>query len=365
MTSLTLWKSAFVFRAFARVKSFLLVVVLSFLAGSLGLAQEAAVFSQSANTVPTNRIVAKIPVGSVPQFCVVSPDSATLYVANAFSGTVSVIDTATNTVTFVISLGGPLGQLALTPDGTQLYVANNVLGSGHNTVSVINTKTRTVSATLDVSGAYYLTVTPDGKSVWVPNGAGIVIIDTATNQISSTVSTNSSTLPEELVFSPDGSHAHVLCQLVGAGDSSYGLLKIDTSTQKLVQLYWAKLKLAHGIAMAPDGGKLYFFIVPPNFRTSLTRQVVVFNTAQDKIETKILLKYGGYVGQCAVTPNGKYVYFAETDQTVMIDTATDLVVGQAIPVRHSADVAIAPNGRHAYVSNINSEVYAIGISPAQ
>jgi DNA-binding beta-propeller fold protein YncE len=66
-----------------------------------------------------------------------------------------------------------------------------------------------------------------------------------------------------------------------------------------------------------------------------------------------------------VTPNGKYVYFAETDQTVMIDTATDLVVGEPIPVRHSADVAIAPNGRHAYVSNINSGVYAIGISPAQ
>jgi hypothetical protein len=72
MTSLTLWKSAFVFRAFARVKSFLLVVVLSFLAGSLGLAQEAAVFSQSANTVPTNRIVAKIPVGSVPNFALLA-----------------------------------------------------------------------------------------------------------------------------------------------------------------------------------------------------------------------------------------------------------------------------------------------------
>jgi YVTN family beta-propeller protein len=130
MTSLTLWKSAFVFRALARVNQFLLALVLSFLAGAVGLAQETAVFSQSANTVPTNRIAARIPVGLNPGFCVVSPDNATLYVANDFSGTVSVIDTATNTVAFTISLGGPLGGMALTPDGAQLYVANDELGSG-------------------------------------------------------------------------------------------------------------------------------------------------------------------------------------------------------------------------------------------
>jgi DNA-binding beta-propeller fold protein YncE len=218
---------------------------------------------------------------------------------------------------------------------------------------------------VDVAGAYYLTVTPDGKSVWVPNGSGIVIIDTATNQISSTISTNASTFPVELVFSPDGSYTYVLC---GVGNR-YGLLKIDTATQKSVQRCWAKLGFAGGIAIAPDGGKIYFFNVPPNFPNR--RQVVVFNTAQDKIETKILLKYGGTVGQCAMTPNGKYVYFAETHQTVMIDTATDLVVGEPIPVNKPGNpnyVTIAPNGKHAYVLDLLSsdgKVYAIDISPAQ
>lgn len=373
MTNLTVWKRALAFRAFGRVNPFLLVVALSFLAGAVGLAQEAAVFSQSDSTVPTNRIVAKIPVGIDPAFCVVSPDNATLYVANVYSGTVSVIDTATNTVKFKISPGGPLGGLALTPDGTQLYVANNVTGGGYHTVSVINTKTKTVSANLDVSGAYYLTATPDGKSVWVPNGYGIAIINTATNQISNTISTSGTALPVELVFSPDGSSAYVLCQVIGAGESGYGLLKIDTGTQKSVQLCWGTLNLPSGIAITPDGSKLYFLNLPPNWRTRVTRHVVVFNTVQDKIETKILFKDGTDAGQCAVTPNGKYVYFAETasstqiDQTVMIDTATDLVVGEPIPV-HSAYVAIAPNGEHAYVldsGGSNGKVYVLDISPAQ
>ena len=62
-----------------------------------------------------------------------SPDSATAYVANIGDDTVSVIDTATNTVIDTINVGnGPVG-VALSPNGTRLYVSN----SGDGTVYVI------------------------------------------------------------------------------------------------------------------------------------------------------------------------------------------------------------------------------------
>src|SRR5271168_5377061 len=62
------------------------------------------------------------------------------YVANEISNTVSVIDTATNTVSAIVGVGsGPLG-VAITPDGTKAYVAN----AGSNTVGVIDTATNTV-----------------------------------------------------------------------------------------------------------------------------------------------------------------------------------------------------------------------------
>jgi YVTN family beta-propeller protein len=55
----------------------------------------------------------------------VTPDGGTVYVANSNDSTVSVIATASNTVTATIPVGaGPAG-LAVTPDGSTVYVANS------------------------------------------------------------------------------------------------------------------------------------------------------------------------------------------------------------------------------------------------
>jgi YVTN family beta-propeller protein len=72
----------------------------------------------------------------------VSPDGSKVYVVNEGSGSVSVIDTATNTVTTI-----PVGQspkgVAVTPDGSKVYVVNE----GSSSVSVIDTATNTVIPT--------------------------------------------------------------------------------------------------------------------------------------------------------------------------------------------------------------------------
>ena len=66
--------------------------------------------------------------------------------ANQGSNDVTVINTATNTVVATIPVGSqPIGA-AVTPDGTRVYVTN----TASNTVSVINTATNTVVATIPV-----------------------------------------------------------------------------------------------------------------------------------------------------------------------------------------------------------------------
>ena len=93
-----------------------------------------------------------------------------LYVANPGSNTVSVINTATNTVidtnpnvsgTQAIPLGSSPTSVALSPDGGLAYVAN-----GNDTVSVISTKDYTVVSTVaidsDTSGGHVVAVTPSG-----------------------------------------------------------------------------------------------------------------------------------------------------------------------------------------------------------
>src|SRR3990170_3787634 len=71
------------------------------------------------------------------------------YIPNDGSNTVSVIDTATNTVTATVPVGANPAGVAVHPAGTFVYVAN----FNDNTVSVIDTATNTVTATVPVGNA--------------------------------------------------------------------------------------------------------------------------------------------------------------------------------------------------------------------
>ena len=68
------------------------------------------------------------------------------YLTNFDDGTVSVIDTASNTIVATVNVGsGPYG-VAVSPDGAEVYVAN----SGSDNVSVIETANHTVTDTVNV-----------------------------------------------------------------------------------------------------------------------------------------------------------------------------------------------------------------------
>src|SRR5437588_1447316 len=99
------------------------------------------------------------------------------YVSNEYDGTLSVIDTATHTVTATISgLGGALGDLAAHPEGLvadpvreQLYVAV----TNRDLIAVINTATESVSRLISVKRSQgigtepvKLAVTPDGRTLF-------------------------------------------------------------------------------------------------------------------------------------------------------------------------------------------------------
>ena len=88
------------------------------------------------------------------------------YIPNEGSGTVSVIDTATNTVVATVVVGSGPDGVAVNPAGTRVYVTNE----GSNTVSVINTATNTVVATVDVGFLPQgVAVNPLTNTVYVAN----------------------------------------------------------------------------------------------------------------------------------------------------------------------------------------------------
>ena len=86
------------------------------------------------------------------------------YITNEYENTVSVIDTATNTVIATVNVGSTPNGIAVSPDGTKVYVTNF-----HSvTVSVIDTATDTVTSTVDVGSAPRgVAANPDGTKVYV------------------------------------------------------------------------------------------------------------------------------------------------------------------------------------------------------
>ena len=134
----------------------------------------------------TNTIVDTIDVGQEPYGLAYT--NGQLYVANTLSNTVSVIDTNTRTVTDTIAVGFKPYYVATI--GNTVYVTNG----GSNTVSVINSNTNTVTATIPV-GAYPRGIKAHGTDLYVANygdlnysgGNSISVIDSNTNTVTTTI----------------------------------------------------------------------------------------------------------------------------------------------------------------------------------
>lgn len=267
------------------------------------------------------------------------------YVTNILSNSVSVIDTSTNTVTATIGVGsGPLG-VVLTPDGTRAYVAND-FGSttGGSTVSVIDTASNTVIATVHVNGSApgFPAITPDGKSVYVPTGAEVDVIDTASNSVAATISLNSN--PGDIAITPDGTRAYVL------GSNEVDV--IDTATNAVVQSITVSSSVSFSpvqrIAMSPDGSTVYI-----GGGTQPLVQAIA--TSSNSVVATIPLSGVGLVPGLAISPDGGRVYVSALGSVSglrIIDTATNTLEPGTITVNSTPfALAFTPDGAFVYVTN--------------
>lgn len=258
------------------------------------------------------------------------------YVTNSRANSVSVIDTSTNTLTATIPVGSnPLG-VVLTPDGTRAFVTN----FNDGTISVIDTASNTVAATISIGGPGFPAITPDGKRVYVPNGSGTVVIDTATNSVVTTISQNDAV---DVAISPDGSRAYIL--------SFNNLAVVDTATNTVVQTIGVSSDLAlfpvPNLAITPDGGSVYV-------SGELIARVQAISTASNSVVATVPIPGTFVVFGLAVSPDGSRVYVSGTtaNSVSIIDTATNTLEPATIPVgSFPVGVAVTPDGAFVYVAN--------------
>ena len=86
-------------------------------------------------------VVTAIHVGKGPKAVAVNPVSNRAYVINEFSGTMSVIDGATNRVSATVDVGALPSSIALNPVTNKIYIARSY-GNGFITVVDGATNTR-------------------------------------------------------------------------------------------------------------------------------------------------------------------------------------------------------------------------------
>jgi|GEM_PF-5204744 len=266
----------------------------------------------------TNTIVTKVQVGGGPQGVCFSPDGTKVYVSNYDDNTVSVISTANNTVVATIPVGNAPAGISFSPDGTKAYVANN----GSDNVSVINTANYAIIASVPgIYSAQSTCISPDGKTLYVSNYEENYVspINTATNTYlgydSILIPRNGITTTDGLInISPDGSKIFVT-----TGDNKNDTVYIfNASTKKLLGAIGVG-NTPYDVAITPDGTKAYIANQGSN-------TVSVLNTTTNAIIKTI--NVGNGPNNVRVTPDGTTAYVLNgKDNTVsIISTTTDAVL---------------------------------------
>lgn len=146
-----------------------------------GTATNPQSYSVSVIDTFTNLVIATIPMGDSPAHLVANSAGARVYVTHPYSvvdgavtvhGTVSVIDTATNSVIDTIPAGDQAARIAINPNGTRLYVQSTVIGAplGESLISVIDTACNTNIGTISQAavGGYFQDLYLWAKSVITP-----------------------------------------------------------------------------------------------------------------------------------------------------------------------------------------------------
>jgi YVTN family beta-propeller protein len=265
----------------------------------------------------TNTVTATVDVGSEPYGIAVNPAGTKVYVTNGYGDSVSVIDTATNTVTARVLVGSSPRGVAVNPEGTKVYVANE---ASDGTVSVIDTATNKVTATVNVEeDPCGVAVNPVGTKVYVTNfgNDSVSVIDIATDTVTARIDVGYN--PLGVAVSPEGTKVYVAN--FGSDDGTVSV--IDTATNTVT----AGVPVGDdplGVAVNPEGTKVY--VVNHESNT-----VSVIDTATNNIAATVSV--GDWPNGVAVTPDGKYVYVANgySNNVSVIDAATNTVTA-SVPV---------------------------------
>lgn len=260
------------------------------------------------------------------------------YVGNFKDNTVSVIDTGTSTVIATLPVAsGPHG-MTQTPDGRTVYIS----GENSSEVSVIDTATNRVTRTIDVGKTPHgLAMTPDGRTllVGVYGEDRIAFVDTTTNVVTASVAVAK---PHTIAVRPDGQVAYIASQEPG----KFALVVIDLAARSALRTV-ALDKPPRDPEFGADGRALYFTLAGIN-------AVQVLDPASDKIVAQIPTGASPHIAALFRNASIGTVVVQGPGELLLFDPATNTPLRAITVGKQPHWMAATPDGKQVFVTNEGS-----------
>ena len=291
----------------------------------------------SAHPASAARVIDTNTVGSTPMGIALTPDGSKAYVTNSASGTVSVIDTATRSVTSTITTGGQPQAIAMSPNGSQVFVADYLNG----TYKVIATSSDTVVGTAakptsprncdnPTSIAYH----PTGSPVYTGCDQSVFAINSST-YTNSWVTTGSTSVADVAV-SGDAS------ELVYAGGGH--VIFFNSGWNPGVP------ENPRAVAIAYDGDTAYSANANGSVTSLYRPTATIANWAVGTDLSDIVLRE---------SDDRIYVTDRSANQLIVQELSTHTTLSTFSVGTTPSALAISPDGTRAYVVNIASNSVSV------
>src|SRR5574341_800916 len=262
-----------------------------------------------------------IPVRGFPGGVAVNAGATRVYVASQFAdgpspNLITVIDTATRVVVAEIPLtvGTPAG-LALTPDGSRLFVTHTVTSGP--TLTVIDTASNTVLTAIQ-AGLFNggVVVHPNGRKLYIATGSDVRVYDPATLAPLGTIQTFNR--PYGLALNPAGTKLFI------ANYSGNSVSVVETAGDT-IQGEAVTGDAPFAVSVSPDGSKV--FVGNQNSKTLSIVDTATLTVIHD-VPLGTAMPYGVQSG-----PDGSRVYVADfANSKLLVVDAVNGVVATQIPV---------------------------------
>jgi len=282
----------------------------------------------------------------------------------SLSNSVSVIDTATNTVESTIGVQGDPAGVVISPDARTAYVAN----AGSLAISRIDLSVSPARLLGEIptpfGGPVELAITPNASALWlVYVGTGrLARVDLSKSppSVGSSFSDGSPNGALDIALSPDGRTGYVTDPVQGqvtpfdlATGAPGAPIKVGTTPAAPGSACSERASSCpYGIAAAPNGSELYVAD-----QDSHELSIVELNKG-DHVRNVSLPGAGALRQGIAVSPDGSTVYVAVGSTIVPVQVASRRAL-TPIAVTFSADlehgrvfpVAVTPDGRTLYLGD--------------